>query len=115
MKKPNEVLYSKKAICGGLAITLASLLEQTNVDYKLLYLDHHLTIAVEGNYGNTNGLTFDFGGRNYSIAESTTPGFRIGQSILKKPIRVEDIRYVQRPGKTSKVYNAKTGKPVMQK
>lgn len=112
LKRPNEVLMTRSSVCKGLAVLYASLLEQANVDYKLLYLPGHVTVAVEGNYPNANGLTFDFGGKNYSIAEPTNHNFKIGSTLLKWKIQVSDIEYFQRPSPNSRIYDAKTGRPL---
>jgi hypothetical protein len=107
LKRPNEILMTKKSDCSGKTILYASLLEQADIDYRLLYSEGHISVAVEGDYPNRNGLNYEISGKNYSIAETTTDGFRIGKSILKV---VKDIKYIQDPGKDSKIYNAKTGK-----
>ena len=39
LKRPSEVLMTRKADCSGKSILLASLLEQAGVDYRLIYLD----------------------------------------------------------------------------
>jgi len=55
LKRPNEVLMTKSSDCSGKVILYASLLEQTNIDYRLVYFDGHIAVAVEGEYGNRNG------------------------------------------------------------
>lgn len=111
LKRPNEVLMTGGSDCSGKVILYASLLEQTDIDYRLVYMDRHITVAVEGNYGDRNGLSFNIGNTTYSMAETTTKGFQIGRSRLKRDI-IEDIKYIQRPAEDSKIYDAKTGKPL---
>lgn len=115
LKRPNEVLMTRGSDCSGKVILYASLLEQTNIDYRLIYTNGHITVAVEGNYGNNNGLSFNLGNTTYSIAETTTRGFHIGHSIIDGSrttggLELKDIRYIQKPSQDSKIYNAKTGK-----
>ncbi|MBL7051291.1 hypothetical protein ISS04_04000 [Candidatus Woesearchaeota archaeon] len=110
LKRPNEVLMTGGSDCSGKVILYASLLEQTDVNYMLVYSDGHITVAVEGDYGNRNGLSFNIGDTTYSIAETTAKGFQIGQSRLTQNLGVEDIKYIQKPGEDSKIYDAKTGK-----
>ena len=112
LKRPNEVLMTGGSDCSGKVILYASLLEQTDVDYRLVYINGHITVAVEGNYGNRNGLSFNIGDTTYSIAETTAKGFQTGRSRLSRNLEIEDIKYIQRPGKDSKIYDAKTGKPL---
>ena len=110
LKRPNEVLMTGGSDCSGKVILYASLLEQTGVDYRLVYINEHITVAVEGDYGNRNGLNFNIGDTTYSIAETTARGFQIGHSRLTQNLGIEDIKYIQRPGEDSKIYDAKTGK-----
>jgi hypothetical protein len=116
LKKPNEVLMTRGSDCTGKVILYASLLEQTDVDYRIAYIfdpiqDNHVTVAVEGEYGNFNGMSFGSEGNVYSIAETTTEGgFRIGQTRLERHIGRGDIDFIQKPGRGSKVYDARTGK-----
>ncbi len=110
LKRPNEVLMTKGSDCTGKVILYASLLEQTGIDYRLIYTDGHITVAVEGDFRNANGMSFKIGEKQFSIAETTADWFRIGSSTLDTPITLQEIKYFQRPGKDSKIYNAKTGK-----
>lgn len=115
LKRPNEVLMTRLDDCSGKVILYASLLEQTDLDYLLVYghLDKlgHITVAVAGNFGNRNGLTFNLGGKSYAIAETTASGFRIGESRFVKPFGLTNIEQTQKPGLNSVIYDAK-GKPL---
>lgn len=112
LKRPNEVLMTKGSDCSGKVILYASLLEQTDIDYWLIYSYTHISVAVEGNYGNANGLSYQIENKIFSLAETTVRGFQIGQSSLNKPIEAKDIKYIQKPGKNSKILDANTGKPL---
>lgn len=113
LKRPNEVLMTGSSDCSGKAILYASLLEQTDADYLLVYMDGHITTAVKGDYGNWNGLGFKMGNKSYSIAEPTARGFQIGCSRLGGNLGVKDIKYLQRPGEDSKIYDVKTGEALL--
>lgn len=110
LKRPNEVLMTGGSDCSGKAILFASLLEQIGTDYRLVYTDNHITLGVPGNFPKNNGMSFKIGGKTYYVAEPTAKGFEIGTSELSKRIGVENIRYFQKPGKGSAIYDAKTGK-----
>lgn len=120
LKRPNEVLMTGGSDCSGKVILYASLLEQTNTDYRLAYIpsensdshNGHITVVVGGDYGNINGLSLNIGGTTYSVAETTVRHFQIGHSRLNGNFGIEDIKYIQRPGKDSKIYDTKTGEPL---
>jgi len=56
LKRPNEVLMTGNSDCSGLTILYASLLEQTEADYRLVYAPEHTTVAVAGNFPARNGM-----------------------------------------------------------
>lgn len=119
LKRPNEVLMTKIDDCSGKVILYTSLLEQVGVDYRLFYVDtkgdgsvDHITVAVEGNFKDLNGMSFKIGDKPYAIAETTAEGFRIGTSILNKRISLDNIKYMHRPGRETRIYNVKTRKPL---
>jgi hypothetical protein len=107
LKRPNEVLMTRGSDCSGLVILYASLLEQTDIDYRLVYFKQHVSVGIGGNYSNKNGLKFEDTGSVYSIAETTTKSFQIGRTHI--PLNVNDIQYLQRPGKDALITNFKTG------
>jgi len=116
LKRPDEVLMTKKSDCSGKAILYASLLEQIGVDYRLIYFKGHISLAIEGDFKDNNSLSFSIGGKTFTMAEVTAKGFIIGDSILATPdgklLRIKDMLYFQKPGLGSKIYDAKTGKPL---
>ena len=85
---------TKGSDCSGKIILYASLLEQTNTDYRLIYMDDHIAVAVEGDYSDRNELDFNLGDKTYSIAETTANGFQIGASMLN--MNIADIKYIQK-------------------
>ena len=90
--------------CSSKSILLASLLEQINEDYLLVYYKDHITVAVrKGKFPNNNGLTFMREGETWLIAEATVPGFQIGETIVENKLIFKDVEYVQRPDKGDSV------------
>jgi len=120
LKRPNETLMTKRSDCSGKVILYASLLEQADIDYRLLYIGDssvdHISVAVEGSYPNSNNLEFELGTKKYSVAETTIEEFKIGRSIpatvFGHKIRLSYIKYIQKPGKDSKILDVKTGEPL---
>ncbi len=112
LKRPNEVLMTGVSDCSGLTILYASLLEQTGIDYRLVYFPGHIAVAVAGDFANHNKLRIKYENEVYSIAEVTVKGFTIGETVLMNKNAAEEITYIQKPGKDSKIINYKTGKPM---
>lgn len=105
LKRPNEVLLTGKSDCSGLVILYASLLEQIGSDYILVYFKDHIAVGIKGSFPNKNGIKITFEGKDYSYAECTVPGFKIGiTELLEKDIK-EKILYIQKPGKDSPLSN----------
>jgi hypothetical protein len=109
LKRPNEVLMSGSSDCSGKTILYASLLEQAGIDYRIIYSEGHVNIAVEGDFPLENGLNFGYQGKNFFIAEPTCSGFKIGRSRLNG-FKISDMEYLQDPGQA--VVDARTGKKV---
>lgn len=97
LKRPNEVIMSRKSDCSGLTILYASLLEQAGLDYVLLYFPGHISPAVEGNFPNSNGLAITFEGKTYTLAETTVKGFDIGVTKIMESINTRNITFIQKP------------------
>lgn len=110
MKRPNEVLMTGVSDCSGLTILYASLLEQAGINYRLVYFPGHIAAAVEGNFPNGNNLQIKYENTVYSIAEVTVNRFRIGETVLMNKNVINEITYIQKPGRDSKIISYKTGK-----
>jgi hypothetical protein len=114
LKRPNEVLMTRRSDCSNKAILFASLLEQIGEDYLLVYMPQHIAVAVkQGKFPNSNNLAFNWGGENWMIAETTAEGFRIGVDQLMQSFSFEDIRYVQRPREQDVIVSPHTGKELV--
>jgi hypothetical protein len=104
MKRPHEVLMSRKSDCSGKAILYASLLEQTSIEYYLVYFPAHIAVFVEGEYDDLSGKRVTIAGKKFAHAETTDRGFRIGTAwMLDERADPKKIRFIQRPGLDSKV------------
>lgn len=99
LKRPNEVLMTGNSDCSGLTILYASLLEQYDIDYRLVYMTHHICVGVEGSFPKTNNLNFVYENKNFTIAETTAKDFRIGTTHLLDEFNPEKIIFIQKPGR----------------
>lgn len=114
LKRPNEVLMSGESDCSNKAILLGSLLEQLGEDYLFVYLPEHITVAVRrGGFPADNGLSLEWGGQTWLIAEGTAPGFRIGVDHLRDEERFKQFQYVQRPRDRDVIFNLITGRQLL--
>jgi hypothetical protein len=107
LKRANETLMTRSADCSNKTILLASLLEQINEEYILLYCPQHITVAVpQGNFANDNKLDFTWNQKPWVIAETTAPGFQIGKSMVVEPNRLTNVNYVQNPKNSDVIFDA---------
>lgn len=104
LKRPDETLLTRRGDCSSKTILMASLLEQIGEDYRLVYYLDHITVAVrQGNFKNLNTLSFTRDGQTWVIAETTLPGFIIGETGIENKNIFRSIQYIQRPGPTSEI------------
>jgi hypothetical protein len=114
LKRANEVLMTMRSDCSNKTILFASLLEQIGEDYLLVYMPHHIAVAVkQGKFPNGNNLSFTWDGETWLIAETTAEGFRIGTDQLKQSFSFQDVRYVQRPREQDVIISPHTGKELV--
>jgi hypothetical protein len=107
LKRASETLMTRSADCSNKTILLASMLEQINEEYILLYCPRHITVAIpQGNYTNENKLDFTWDSRPWLIAETTTPGFQIGKSLVLEPNRLTNVQYIQDPKNSNVIHDA---------
>ena len=107
LKRAPETLMTRSADCSNKTILLASLLEQINEEYILLYCPRHITVAVpQGNYANENKLDFTWNQKPWLIAETTAPGFQIGKSMVLEPNRLTNVQYIQDPKNSNVIHDA---------
>jgi hypothetical protein len=106
--RPHEVLLRQKADCSGKVVLYASLLEQVNIPYLLVYFPDHICVAVAGDFPDKNQMSFVHEGQTYALAETTAEGFVIGSTQLSPPLSYQDVAFLQYPGKTTRLYDVKT-------
>jgi len=107
--KPNEVLLRQKSDCSGKVVLYASLLEQMQLPYLLVYTEGHILVAVPGDFSIRNGIHFDHDGERYYFAETTLKGFQIGKSMAFPTLGEKDIQYLQKGGKNTRLYDYQKG------
>lgn len=111
LKRPNEVLMSGESDCSNKAILLGSLLEQIGEDYLFIYTPDHITVAVpQGRFPARNGLSLEWEGQTWLIAEGTAPGFRIGLDRVQEETRFKQFQHVQRPRDRDVIFDLATGR-----
>ena len=113
LKRPNEVLMTRRSDCSNKTILMASLLEQIGEDYILLYGPGHITVAVlQGAFPFENSLSFEWEEKKWIVAETTLPLFKIGKTKVANPIQLNTVLYVQRPKQTEIIFEAQTFRPL---
>ena len=114
LKRPNEVLMTGVSDCSNKAILLGSLLEQLGEDYLFVYTPDHITVAVkQGSFPARNGLSLEWEGQTWLIAEGTFPGFRIGVDRVREEERLKRFQYVQRPRDRDVIFDLATGSQLL--
>lgn len=107
LKRAAEILMTRTGDCSNKTILLASLLEQIGEDYILLYCPRHITVAVpQGNFANDNKIDFEWEGKNWLIAETTLPGFQVGNTRLSNFTKMTPVNYVQVPKLPNVIFDA---------
>lgn len=113
LKRPNEVLMTRRSDCSNKTILMASMLEQIGEDYILLYCPRHITVAVpQGAFPFENNLSFEWEGKNWIVAETTLPSFKIGETKVADPLLLNTVLYVQKPRQTEIIFEAQTLRPL---
>lgn len=110
IKRPNEVLLTKNSDCSGKAILYASLLQQTNLKWCLLYFENHICVGVSGNFNAKNPLKFKLNNTDYYMAEITDQNAIIGYDSWQGQMNTENLKYYQTSENGSTVYDNKTKK-----
>ena len=114
LKRPNEVLMTGESDCSNKTILLGSLLEQLGEDYLFVYTPDHITVAVrQGGFPARNGLSLEWEGQTWLIAEGTVPGFRIGVDRVLEEARLKQFQHVQRPRDRDVIFDLATGRQLL--
>ncbi len=110
LKRPNEVLMTGESDCSNKTILLGSLLEQIGEDYLFVYTPDHITVAVrQGHFPLRNGLSLNWEGQTWLIAEGTAPGFRIGIDRVREEQSLKRFKHVQRPRDRDVIFDLASG------
>lgn len=107
LKRGSETLMTRNGDCSNKTILLASLLEQIDEEYILLYTPRHITVAIpQGEFLNSNGLDFTWDSKPWLIAETTLAGFQIGVTKVSDPRLLTTVEYVQNPKNAGVIFDA---------
>ena len=111
-KRSIETLMHGEADCGNKSILFASLLEQIDEDYLLVYTPGHHSIAVSrGAFSKKSKGAFQYEDTDWVLCETMTPGFQIGVDEPVRQVRFPDIEFIQRPRWENGMINPQTGLP----
>ena len=111
IKKVNEILMTGSCGLQESVILYASLLEQTDIDFLIVYTDQAAGVLVEGNYPiQRKALVVEINGKTYHLADPAQRGFQIGQPA-GPAWQAENVRFIQRTGINSQTFSVETGKP----
>jgi hypothetical protein len=114
LQRANETILAGEGDCSNKAILLASLLEQEEIEYLLVYTAGHIYVAVpQGNFPNDNGYSFAFRGKRWAAAETTAKGFKIGITKVTKEDAIRAGKYVQIPREKNKLFTFNDEKMIM--
>lgn len=90
LQNPYHTLALNVGDCGNKVILFASLLEQIDADFRLVYTGdseglNHIFVAIAGDFDDSSGLSYldSETGANYFFADTVTGGFQIGLSELE--------------------------------
>jgi hypothetical protein len=107
LKRASETLMTRNGDCSNKTILLASLLEQINEEYILVYCPQHITVAVpQGDFADENQLDLTWNQKNWLIAETTLPGFQVGKTRVADTQRLMHINYIQDPKNADVIFDA---------
>lgn len=107
LKRANETLMSRSGDCSNKTILLASMLEQINEEYLLIYSPRHISVALpQGAFANENGLDLTWNRKPWVIAETTLQGFQVGQTRVAEPNKLTSVQYVQDPKNADVIFDA---------
>ncbi len=108
IKRASEVLMTGEGEYPARAVLLASLIEQLQEDYLLVYSKDFLSVAVkQGGFPSKNEYQFKFEGAVWLVIDTSVAGFRVGLDAPK--MRRGAVTYLQRPSQNSAIKNLETG------
>jgi hypothetical protein len=113
VKKSSEILMTRRGGRTSKTVLLASLIEQTEMEYAFAYSGQDVWIAVpQSGFQNVNSLSFGFSDKQWTLIDSNTPGFIIGQTTPLAPPALDKLILLQFPQQQGRVFDRMTGQPL---
>ncbi len=114
LRRPNEILMTRRGDCSNKSILFASLLDQLGEPYLFAYMPGHIAVAVpRGHFGAYNGLTLLWEKKPWVLAETTAVKFRIGVDHLMDETLFPRCEYLQYPPNPNVIVSRLTGERLM--
>lgn len=111
-KRAHEVMLSGMGDCSAKTTLYASLLEQCNIPYCLLYYENHVNVGVLGNFPSITQYTYKIKDKTYHIAETTIKDFKIGKTRMEENDIFKNIIFYQVPSESEVIINVADSKPL---
>jgi hypothetical protein len=106
LQRFTETLIAKEGDCSNKSILFASMLEQLEIEYILVYSKNHIFVAVEQeNFQDENLYGFKYKNKNWTPAETTAKNFIIGRSKVSNPELLQQIKFIQEPAQKNELYS----------
>ncbi|MFN8282214.1 MAG: transglutaminase-like domain-containing protein [Chitinophagales bacterium] len=112
IKRPDEILFTRNSDCSGKTILYASLLQQINCKWCILYYDRHVCVGVAGKFHPENTSKISIDGTDYYIAETTAENAIIGEDYWKGKLSADYLQFYQIPENGSAIIDFQTKKPL---
>lgn len=112
IKRPDEILFTRNSDCSGKTILYASLLQQLNCKWCILYYDRHVCIGVAGKYQPKDISKIQIDGTDYYLAEITAPNAKIGEDYWKGKLAPDYLEFYQIPENGADIIDYQTKKPL---
>ncbi|MBP6660701.1 MAG: transglutaminase domain-containing protein [Chitinophagales bacterium] len=112
IKRPDEILFTRNSDCSGKTILYASLLQQLNCKWCILYYDKHVCVGIAGNFKTKNTSKISIDGIDYYIAETTAPNAIIGEDYWKGKLSADYLEFYQIPANSADIIDYQTKKPL---
>lgn len=114
LQRANETLIGRIGDCSNKVILYASMLEQIDLPYLLVYTENHITVAVpKGEFDNSNGYEFPYKSNDWIIAETTAKDFKIGKTKVINDSILKTHNYIQNPREKNIIYDFRKNKIIM--
>jgi len=110
LRRPNEILMTRRGDCSNKSILFASLLDQIGEPYLFAYMPGHIAVAVpRGHFGAYNGLVITWEKQPWVLAETTAVKFHIGIDHLADETLFPRCEYLQNPQEPNVIVSRRTG------